>query len=414
MADLTLMNSADSVNHVTRPQLKPTSSHPRSPLDASEVVKAVQQLLQSLGIGGELPSTACELVTASSKLLTISEVADAYLVFAKKYYFPPAGSSCHEAENIEFALRPLQKLFGDTPAAAFGALRLKQVRDEMVAMGWCRKQINKQVGRVRRMFKWAVENEMIPASVYQSLHAVAGLRVGRTAARESEPVRPVPEELIEPVLAHVSLQVAAMVRLQLLTGMRPGEVVIMRTADIDVSSTPWLYRPSRHKTEHHGHERLVFLGPQAQEVVRPFLRHDEPQRFLFSPAEAEAHRRRKLTERRVTPMSCGNRPGTNRQANPKKQARDGYDTHSYGRAIKYACRRAFPLPPDMTAEESKAWHAKHHWHPHQLRHNAATRLRRQFGLDVVQVVLGHKTLEVTQVYAERNAEAARLAMAKEG
>ena len=45
----------------------------------------------------------------------------------------------------------------------------------------------------------------------------------------------------------------AMIQLQRLTGMRPGEVVIMRTADIDTTGSVWHYLPASHKTEHHGH-----------------------------------------------------------------------------------------------------------------------------------------------------------------
>ena len=44
----------------------------------------------------------------------------------------------------------------------------------------------------------------------------------------------------------------------------------------------------------------------------------------------------------------------------------------------------------------------------------ATRLRKRFGLDGAQVILGHKTLSVTQVYAEKNVEAAQRIMAAVG
>ena len=43
-----------------------------------------------------------------------------------------------------------------------------------------------------------------------------------------------------------------------------------------------------------------------------------------------------------------------------------------------------------------------HWHPNQLRHSKATEIRRQFGLEAAQVVLGHAKADVTQVYAERD------------
>jgi integrase len=222
------------------------------------------------------------------------------------------------------------------------------------------------------------------------------------------------DDVVEQVLPFASPQVGAMIRLQLLTGMRPGEAVIMRSCDIDQTIQPWLYRPSRHKTDHRGHERLVFLGPKAQDVLKPFLRVDHPECFLFSPSDAESERRRKLHEKRVTPPSWGNRPGTNRKRKPKKRPRERYDTRSYARAITYACRAAYPLPDGLDEAQAKAWRRSHHWHPHQLRHNAATRIRKDFGLDVAQVVLGHKTLAVTQVYAERDVDSARRAIGAAG
>ena len=188
----------------------------------------------------------------------------------------------------------------------------------------------------------------------------------------------------------------------------------MRGCDIDQTAQPWCYRPSRHKTAHHGHERAVFVGPRAQEILKTFLRPDAPAAFIFSPAGADIDRRRRLHAARRTPLSCGNRPGTNRKSDPKKVPGERYNTQTYGRAIAYACRAAFPLPQGLDAGQSAAWRKAHSWHPHQLRHNAATRLRREHGLDVAQAVLGHKSLQVTQVYAERNDAAASKVMAECG
>ena len=44
-----------------------------------------------------------------------------------------------------------------------------------------------------------------------------------------------------------------------------------------------------------------------------------------------------------------------------------------------------------------------HWHPNQLRHTAATIIRRDYGLEAAQVILGHSKADVTQIYAERDA-----------
>jgi site-specific recombinase XerD len=52
--------------------------------------------------------------------------------------------------------------------------------------------------------------------------------------------------------------------------------------------------------------------------------------------------------------------------------------------------------------------------PHQLRHNAATFLRKEYGLEAAQVILGHRTLSVTEIYAAKNVEAAKRIMGEVG
>jgi len=54
-------------------------------------------------------------------------------------------------------------------------------------------------------------------------------------------------------------------------------------------------------------------------------------------------------------------------------------------------------------QQVEEWRKAHRWHPHQLRHLAATKLRQQFGLEAAQVWLGHSSALVTEaVYAERD------------
>jgi integrase len=380
----------------------------------AQILALVAQLLTTVGIDAKEFRAYLRDGQRRSRGITVSRLCWQYLEFADGYYLQTDGSCARESANIELALRPLRKLFGRTPVAEFGPRKLKEVREEMIKLGWCRRQVNRQVSRIKRMLKWATENEIIPASVFHAVNPVAGLRMGRTSAPDHPEIKPVLESLIEPVIGCASPQVGAMIRLQLLTGMRPGEVVIMRLIDVDTSSQPWVYRPSRHKTAHHGHERIVFVGPQAQEIMQPFIRKDDPSAYLFSPAAADEDRRRRLRENRTTPLSCGNRPGTNMKRRPRKSPGERYVTQTYGRAIVYACRRAFPEPEGLDEEQRRKWRQDHQWHPHQLRHNAATRLRKEFGLDVAQVVLGHKTLAVTQVYAERDTEAARKVMIATG
>ena len=42
------------------------------------------------------------------------------------------------------------------------------------------------------------------------------------------------------------------------------------------------------------------------------------------------------------------------------------------------------------------------WKPNQLRHNAATRIRREYGIEEARIMLGHQDAGVTEIYAERD------------
>jgi integrase len=342
--------------------------------------------------------------SASAADLSVNEMHLAYLHHADSYYVKN-GKPTTEPVNIRLALRPLRQLYGHTPAREFGPLRLKTVRQAFIDSGLCRSEVNKRVRHVLRAFKWAVGEEMVPPSVHHGLKAVPGLRRGRADVRESEPVRPVPDAFVDAIAPHVSRQVWTMIELQRLSGMRPGEVCSMRTIDVDRSGRIWIYTPESHKTEHHGRERRIYLGPKAQETLRPWLR-PELTAYLFSPADAEAERRTEQRENRKTRVQPSQR--NRRRRKPRKAPGERYTVDSYRRAIEYGIKGANREP------ERGENRAVPHWHPHQLRHNAATRLRREFGLDVARAVLGHSSPVVTEVYAELDGAKAAEAMERVG
>ena len=122
--------------------------------------------------------------------------------------------------------------------------------------------------------------------------------------------------------------VADMVRLQRLTGCRPADLCIMRPCDIDRSGEIWQYRPSSHKLEHRGRERLIFVGPQGQEILLRYLARD-PVAYCFRPCDSESKRRAAAHDDRKTPISCGNRPGTNRRRMPKQKPGQQYKVDAY-------------------------------------------------------------------------------------
>ncbi|MDZ4784352.1 MAG: site-specific integrase [Planctomycetia bacterium] len=330
--------------------------------------------------------------------IVVKQVIAGYWRHAEVYY-RKNGKPTSELSIIKPAMRVLNDLYGDVPATAFGPLALKACREAMIGKDLCRTTINGYVSRIKQAFRWAVENELVPAPVHQALLAVPGLKRGRTLARESAPVRPVDGADMEAVLPFVARQVAAMIRLQWLTGMRPQEVVQMRMGDIDRGGRVWIYRPTDHKVEHHGMDRVVPLGPQAQEVLVPFLKLD-PVVALFSPREAEKERRAAMRAARKSKVwpSHSNRARKVRRGSDVQNLRDCYDTASYRRAVDRGCEKA-GLPS---------------WSPNQLRHSAATRIRKEMGCEVAQAVLGHRQLETTQVYAEVNQARAVEAMERLG
>jgi integrase len=153
-------------------------------------------------------------------------------------------------------------------------------REEQVKVlrhGLCRKVINKQSGRIKRMFAWAVEEELVPVTVHQALMCVKGLKKGKGKAREKPRIKSVPDTQVDAVLPLVPRMVRTMIEVHRLCGGRPQDIVEMRAGDIDRSGPVWEYHPGRYKTEHHNDEddpdkdRIVFLGPKAQTLLKPYL-----------------------------------------------------------------------------------------------------------------------------------------------
>ena len=342
--------------------------------------------------------------------ITVVEVCARYFKFAKGNYLRN-GQCTGETPNIRIALRFLRQWYGKSPAAEFGPLALQALRKRMIDANHSRNYVNSQVNRIKRMFKWAVAEGLVPPSVAQGLAAVVGLRLGRGGARETAPVLPVEDSIVEKTLPYMTTIVADMVRVQRLSGIRPAEVCLLRPYDLDRGNEVWVYRPANHKTEHHGRARTVYIGPQAQQILLRYLARSADD-YCFRPCDSEAKRLAAKFDLRVTPLSCGNRPGTNRKPKPKKAPGNRYTTDSYRRAIHYACDKAFPhvelgsiIRDPMTASqrtELKKWQSDHRWSPNQLRHAAATDVRKQFGLEAAQIILGHSAADVTQVYAERD------------
>jgi integrase len=187
-----------------------------------------------------------------------------------------------------------------------------------------------------------------------------------------------------------------MVQLQRLTGCRPSEAMVMRPIDLTMTGPTWIYRPFSHKNKHRGLDRVIFLGPQAQAVIKPFLTTNL-EAYLFSPreyVEALHQRRAQWRKTKRTPSELKR----HRKTKPQRVAAERYSRRTYRQAIVRACRKA-GVPE---------------WSPLQLRHTAATLIRAKYGVEAAKVILGHTKVETTQIYAERDLARAEAIMAEIG
>ena len=131
-------------------------------------------------------------------------------------------------------------------------------------------------------------------------------------------------------------------------------------------------------------------------MLAPFLDDRPADAYCFSPAEAMAERADRLRAKRKTKVQPSQK--NRRLKKPTRQPGQRYVRTAYGNAIAVACRRAGVKP----------------WAPNRLRHSAATAIRKNYGLEAAQVSLGHSSANVTQTYAQRDAELARRVAAEVG
>ena len=333
----------------------------------------------------------------------IAGIAKAYQEFAATYYRNAAGQATHQVYRVKWVLEYFVAEYATMEAEEFGPLALKEFRQSLIEKELSRGVINEMVATVKRMFKWAVSEQLISAVVYQGLQAVDGLKRGRSLAKEMEPVTAIAPSHVYAVLPYASEVVADMIQVQILTGMRSGELTAMRTCDIETSGRIWHYcvTDEHNKTAHYGHKRVVSIGPKAQKIVQPYMKRDLTA-YMFSPKEAEAQTRAKRSEARKTPPSYGNGPGTNRKDDPTRRPGERYDTKSYRKAVTYAIKAANRARKTEAEELGKEPDLVPEWTPHQLRHTALTRARKEFGLEASSTFGGHRNMNVTEIYAEKN------------
>jgi integrase len=290
-----------------------------------------------------------------------------YIRHASTYYVK-AGEPTPRVTTIKNVCREMIESFGNEQVGAITPADFLSLRTAWIGRGLARTTINGYFGLAREVFRWGVEHGMVSPTTWEGLRAIRTLYQGRSAAKERPAIGIVTTEAVETVLPLVDRDVAAMIQLQLLTGMRPGEAASMTPAEIDRRSTPWIFKPPLHKTVHHKRVRVIALGPKARAILAPWIEAAKVDGLIFPLG---------VTRERTS---------RSRKIYPRHRAVFGYR-----RAIGLACRKA-KIPS---------------WSPNQLRHVAATEIRLRSGIEAARITLGHSDLGMTEVYAERDMDALR-------
>ncbi len=355
--------------------------------------------------------------------LTVAELLGVYLDYAEQHYRHPDGTPTSQITVVKLTIKTFRELYADKPVSDFGPLCVKIARQKWIQEGRSRAECNRQVAILKRIFKWGLSEELVPAEIYQGVAAIAGLQRGRTKARETEPIKPVDDDVVDATLPNLGRHVRGLVELQRLCGCRPGEACSIRRCDIETGGTIWFYKPPKHKNSYRGKPRTIALGPKSQVLLGEFFTPNLDD-YLFSPRRAVEELIAERSQKRKTPRwpSHLKRNADKRKNNRKLKER--YTKGSYELAIDRACDRAFAAPEPLAqrqGETATAWQARltddqkaklkewkkaHRWSPNQLRHTHGTKVRKAFGLEAAGAALGHSKMSATEIYAERDAQLA--------
>lgn len=293
---------------------------------------------------------ARSVIVTPGRFGLVREIRDAYLDYAEQHYRRPYGLSS-EFDAMTYALAALDP-FADYPSTQFGPRCLVAIRSTLAASGHVRATVNHTISRIKRMFRWACENEMCPSDLYHRLTCVRGLVEGQEGCRESTPVQPAAIESITGVMPFVSRTVGVMMLVQYKAGMRPGETCQMRREHIDTTRDVWLYTPPHHKNRHRGQSLVKALPQSLQPILMPLMGNAP---YLFMPG----------------------------------RKRERYHTDTYRRAVYYGFKKAKAAGVELEP-----------FTPNQLRHAIATHVAQKLGNRAAQVWCGHERPDTTAIYVQ--------------
>jgi integrase len=305
---------------------------------------------------------------------TVAELLAGYdtEVILKRYQ--KNGKRTPEAYHFVSVFRITMADCGKLPVPAFTSERFEAIREKFVAEGWSRGYVNDQAKRLRRVFRWGKRRRLVSADLLSELQEVPALAEDETDAIEHEPKEPPPDSDVIATVKHLVPVLAALVKVQRLTGMRPGELVRLSIDQLQFDADPvcWLYERRKHKTKKRGKRRRIWIGPQAQVLMLPWVHRaavsGNPVAWVF-PVDR-----------------------------PNGRGDGAYRVDSYQHAVKKACR-------DAGVPE---------WCPSLMRSARLTDVALLHGPLEAQATGSHSRLNTTSIYLRRQDELAKKAAGQSG
>lgn len=300
--------------------------------------------------------------------LIVADLALRFRSWASAYYVKD-GRPTSELSNFTVACTAVVELYGTLPADDFRPAHLLATRQHFIDRGITRGGCNRYTSKIVRMFAWGVGADLIHPDTAARLKAVAPLAAGRTAAPDRAPVAAADPADVIKTLPHLHPDPArravldAMIRLELVTGMRPGELCAIVPEHVDRSVEPWRYEVGNaNKNRHRGKARVVWIGPRGRDILGPFLDAAPPGRLVFGWPFRGCEESERWT---------------------------GITRNELARFVRKACRAAGVAP----------------WHPNRIRHTHATEIHDRYGSDeAVAAALGNTPEVARRVYVDSPGE----------
>jgi integrase len=281
--------------------------------------------------------------------ITFSELAELYIEKRQR----PVGTS--DRYNVRRSMTLLYECFPNVDIATFDGDALEEYQRFLIGRNYDRKYINgKLVGFIKTLYRWGVRKKLVDKALTAEILSVPSLQYSERIKENPDRKAAKPED-IEAVLPHVPEQIADMIVLQTLTGLRPSELCNMKAGEICTDANLFgenepVFKPVHHKTKWKGKDRAVPLGDVEMAIIRKYLPGTGEQGYLFC----------NLTRFRDKPIN------------------ERVFSHFIANAIKA--------------------HGLNKFTPYQVRHTNATWVSKMLDRDHARAQMGHTTEAMTQKY----------------